>query len=168
MELWCIEDNEDRPDDEGGDGFFWRADSPNLVLVAIDNGRCRLLDWCGRANEYERDHGELYEQVQTSGWNLADGVWIVPGEPDYSRDYYGEVEGGWDTTGEPRRLTDEEWALFIDNDDPWDPEWRETQPIRVECSAPIPTAGTCAEFLVNPDFGCYSRKSDPADLDRPR
>lgn len=139
-----------RPERE--DWSRWKPHTPEAVLVVIDKGRCMLLDHCGRANEFESEQGELAYQIEECEWNLSDGLWIVPGAPNYSKDYYGEVEGGWDQEGSPRRLTDEEWRCHKDEEYVWGVEWLQPEPEDTTCRAPIPEVGTCEGELCRWQF----------------
>jgi len=120
----------------------WKPGTPGLVLILIHNGDGLLLDYCGNANDFEACEGDLKGQVEGE-WgdregNLADGLWIVPCDPNYTQDYYGEVDGGLDF-GTPRRLTEQEWAWYKEwNEDPcstgvWPEEWKSEEPVINDC-----------------------------------
>jgi len=136
-------DTQDVACEKDEDYTRWAPGCPDMVLVVVDQGRLRLLDYCGRRNEHEADHGELKLLVETDCSGLSDGVWIVEGHPDYSEDYFGEVDLGWFQVGEPRRLTDEEWELFCDEDTVWPPEWYAEEPTNLCCTAHRPNEATC-------------------------
>ena len=121
----------------------WKPGTPGLVLILIHNGDALLLDYCGNANDFEACEGDLKDQVEGE-WgnregNLADGLWVVECEPNYTQDYYGEVDGGLDL-GTPRRLTEQEWAWYKEwNEDPrntgvWPEEWKSEEPVINDCA----------------------------------
>jgi len=150
-----IEARESEPDSFSA----WKPGTPGLVLILIHNGDALLLDYCGNANDFEACEGDLKGQLEDEyEWSdceklLADGLWIIPCEPEYTQDRYGEVDGGLDF-GTPRRLTKQEWAWFKEcNEDPWQTgvwpeEWKSEEPVINDCGNSEQFAGCNQKHFV--------------------